>query len=143
MTEDPKRSVRLDWSGDGLRFSGCGTHPATPTIQIDGDNETAPGPMLALLLAAAGCTAADIVLMLEKMRVDLSRLSVDVDGIRRGEDPRRFEGIHLRYHIGGDGLDDAKAQRAVSLSVKKYCSVMHTLAPDVAISYDVEISDDR
>jgi putative redox protein len=99
--------------------------------------------MLALLLAAAGCTAADIVLMLEKMRVDLSRLSVDVDGIRRGEDPRRFEGIHLRYHIGGDGLDDAKAQRAVSLSVKKYCSVMHTLAPDVAISYDVEISDDR
>lgn len=143
MTEDPKRSVRLDWSGDGLRFSGCGTHPATPPIQLDCENETAPGPMLALLLAAAGCTAADVVLMLEKMRVDLSRLSVDVDGVRRGEDPRRFEAIHLRYHIGGDGVDDAKAQRAVSLSVEKYCSVMHTLAPDIAISYDVEISADR
>jgi putative redox protein len=98
--------------------------------------------MLALLLAAAGCTAADVVLTLQKMRVDISRLSVEVDGTRRGEHPRRFEGIHLRYHIGGSGLDDAKAQRAVSLSVEKYCSVMHTLAPDVAISYDVEISDD-
>jgi putative redox protein len=143
VTADPRRSVRLDWTGSGLQFTGSGTHPATPTMEIDGDNATGPGPMLALLLAAAGCTAADVVLMLEKMRVGLVQLSVEVDGMRRDENPRRYETIHFRYRIAGDGIDDAKAQRAVSLSVEKYCSVVHTLASDVAISYDVEISDNR
>ena len=139
MTADPKRSVRLDWAGTGLRFRGGGTHPDTPSIEIDGDNGTAPGPMLTLLLAAAGCTSADVVLILEKMRVQLASLSVEAEGVRRDEDPRRYDAIHFRYRISGEGLDDAKAERAVSLSVEKYCSVMHTLAPDLAISYDVEV----
>ncbi len=140
MTADPKRSVRLDWAGEGLKFRGGGTYPVTPTIEIDGDNGSAPGPMLVLLLAAAGCTAADVVLILEKTRVELSALSVEVDGTRREQDPRRYEAVHFRYRIRGKGLDDAKATRAVSLSVEKYCSVMHTLAPDVKITYDVEVS---
>ena len=139
MTADPKRSVRLDWTGAGLKFRGGGTYPETPAIEIDGDNASGPGPMLALLLAAAGCTSADVVVMLEKMRVDLTDLSVESEGVRRDEEPRRYDAIHFRYRISGEGLDDAKAQRAVGLSVEKYCSVMHTLAPDVAISYDVEI----
>ena len=141
MTADPKRSVRLDWAGTGLKFRGGGTHPETPSIEIDGDNGSAPGPMLTLLLAAAGCTSADIVLILEKMRVQLAGLSVEVEGVRRDDDPRRYDAVHFRYRISGEGLDEAKAQRAVSLSLEKYCSVMHTLAPDVAVSYDVEIGD--
>ncbi len=141
MTADPRRAVRLDWAGEGLKFSGGGTHPATPSIEIDGDNGGAPGPMLTLLLAAAGCTSADVVLILEKMRVQLESLSVEAEGVRRDEDPRRYDAIHFKYRISGEGLDDAKAQRAVSLSVEKYCSVMHTLAPDLAISYDIEVAD--
>ncbi len=131
--------MRLDWAGTGLKFRGGGRHPDTPSIEIDGDNGSAPGPMLTLLLAAAGCTSADVVLILEKMRVQLASLSVEAEGVRRDEDPRRYDAIHFRYRISGEGLDEVKAERAVSLSVEKYCSVMHTLAPDVAISYDVEI----
>ncbi len=139
MTADPKRSVRLDWAGTGLKFRGGGTHPDTPSIEIDGDNGSAPGPMLTLLLAAAGCTSADVVLILEKMQIQLASLSVEAEAVRRDENPRRYDAIHFRYRISGEGLDDAKAQRAVNLSVEKYCSVMHTLAPDLAISYDVEV----
>ena len=139
MTTDPKRAIRLDWAGTGLKFRGGGTHPDTPSIEIDGDNGSAPGPMLTLLLAVAGCTSVDVVLILEKMRVQLASLSVEAEGLRRDEDPRRYDAIHFRYHISGEGLDDAKAQRAVSLSVEKYCSVLYTLAPDLAISYDVEV----
>ncbi len=139
MTADSKRAVRLDWAGTGLKFRGGGTHPDTPSIEIDGTNGSAPGPMLTLLLAAAGCTSADVVLLLEKMRIQLTSLSVEAEGVRRDEDPRRYDAIHFRYRISGEGLDDAKAERAVSLSVEKYCSVMHTLAPDLAISYDVEV----
>ncbi len=124
-----------------MRFRGGGTHPETPPIDIDGDNTTAPGPMLVLLLAMAGCTGSDIVHMLEKMRVELTDLSIEVEGVRRDDDPRRYDAVHLKYRISGRGLDDSKAERAVSLSVEKYCSVMHTLAPDIAVSYAVEIGD--
>ncbi len=82
------------------------------------------------------------MLILKKTRVELSALNVEVDGTRREQDPRRYEAVHFRYRISGKGLDDAKATRAVSLSVEKYCSVMHTLAPDVEITYDVEVSSD-
>ncbi len=141
MTQDPVRSVQLEWTGEAMRFRGGGTCPETPHIEIDGDNATAPGPMLVLLLAMAGCTGADIVHVLEKMRVELTELSIEVEGVRRDEDPRRYDALHLKYRILGRGLDDSKAERAVSLSVDKYCSVMHTLAPDIAVSYAVEAGD--
>jgi len=139
VTAEATRSVRIDWTGDGLKFRGGGTNPATPKIEMDGDNETSPCPMLALLLAAAGCSAADVVLILEKMRVTLADFSVEVEGVRRQDDPRRYDALHLRYRLKGESLDSDKAERAVSLSVTKYCSVLHSLAPDIAVSYDIEL----
>ena len=140
MTSDSTRSVQLEWTGEGVKFRGGGTHPITPPIEIDGDNESGPGPMLTLLLATAGCSAADVVVIMEKMRVKLAHLSVEIDGVRREGDPRRYDALHLRYRMRGDGLDDVKADRAVSLSVEKYCSVLHSLAPDIALSYEIDVT---
>jgi putative redox protein len=63
-----------------------------------------------------------------------------VAGERREQEPRRFTAIHLDYHLAGESLDAAKANRAVSLSVEKYCSVIHSLAPDIAITYAVTLA---
>lgn len=134
--QETKR-VSLNWV-EGLRFSGG--EPAGPSITIDGDNAAAPGPMLSLLLAAASCSGADVVVILGKMRVQLRELRIDVTGQRREQEPRRYIAIHFDYHIGGEGLDHAKASRAVSLSVEKYCSVIHSLAPDIAITYAVSLA---
>lgn len=134
-----ERAARVTWSGAGMQFSGAGTDPASPPVVVDGDGTTGPGPMQMLLIAAAGCMGSDVVLMLAKMRVTLRRCEVDVTGTRRDEDPRRYIAIHFRFALEGDGLDRAKAERAVQLSVEKYCSVMHSLAPDIAISHEIEI----
>jgi len=134
------RAVRLTWSGEGLRFSGGGTEPETPEVAIDGDGVTGPSPMLALLLAAASCSGADVVVMLEKMRVGLRSLTVDVEGTRRDEEPRRYIAVRFHFHISGAGLDMAKAERAVSLSLEKYCSVVHSMAPDISIDHDIELA---
>jgi len=64
---------------------------------------------------------------------------VDATGTRREQEPRRYVAIHLTYQLRGDGLDDAKARRAVSLAVEKYCSVIASLAPDIRVDYDVMI----
>jgi putative redox protein len=133
--QETKKAV-LAWQG-GLRFSGGG--PDGPSTTIDGDNVSAPGPMLTLLLAAGSCSGSDIVVILQKMRVELRELRIDLTGVRREQEPRRYIAIHFDYHLAGEGLDRAKASRAIDLSLEKYCSVVHSLAPDIAITYDLTL----
>ena len=133
------RSIQLSWSGEGLRFSGGGTEPNTPKIELDGDSDAAPSPMHALLLACAGCAGADVVVILRKMKVALRTLSIDVTGTRRADHPKRYTDIHYRFRLSGEGLDRTKAERAVSLSLEKYCSVALSLASDINIDSEIEI----
>jgi putative redox protein len=93
-----------------------------------------------LLVAGATCTAADIVDMLQKMRVDLRGLQIEVQGARRDEHPRRFTAIHFLVQVTGTGADETKVRRAVDLSLEKYCSVMNSLAPDIQVGYDVSLA---
>ncbi len=135
-----RRSIQLDWAGAGLRFSGKGVEPVTPAVVIDGDGNEGPSPMLTLLLAAAACSGSDVVVLLEKMRVRLRSLSIEVYGTRRDEEPRRYVELGFRYRLAGEALDRTKAERAVSLSLDKYCSVVHSLAPDIDVGYDIELA---
>jgi putative redox protein len=135
-----ERAVRLTWSGTGMRFSGEGTDPASPPILVDGDGQTGPGPMQVLLIAAACCSGSDVVSILVKMRVTLRRFAVDVVGTRRDEEPRRYIALRFRFALDGEGLDQAKAERAVGLSLEKYCSVIHSLAPDITISHEIVLA---
>lgn len=133
--QETKRII-LQWE-EGLRFRGGA--PGGALTAIDGDNAAAPGPMLTLLLAVASCSGSDVVAILQKMRVQLRELRIEVAGQRREQQPRRYTSIHLDYRIGGEGLDQAKASRAVDLSVEKYCSVIHSLAPDITITHAVTL----
>jgi putative redox protein len=133
MTAETKH-VSLAWQG-GLVFRGG--EPGGPETTVDGDNAAAPGPMLTLLLSAASCTGADVVVILQKMRVALQEVRIEASGVRREQEPRRYTGIHLEYHLRGDGLDVGKARRAVDLSITKYCSVVSSLAPDIRVTHEV------
>jgi putative redox protein len=135
MARETKHAT-LTWE-QGLRFNG--NEPGGPAITIDGDNVMGPGPMLTLLLAAAACTGSDVVVILGKMRINLRELRIDVAGTRREEEPRRYVAIHLDYRMAGDGIDQEKARRAIDLSLEKYCSVFHSLAPDIAVTYALSV----
>lgn len=130
-------NVSVRWSNQ-LVFEGSGIDQ--PPIVVDGDTQVATSPVQLLLVACASCTGADIVGILEKMRVVLRTLEIDVEGTRREEYPRRFTAIHFRFRAGGEGVDEAKMRRAVDLSLEKYCSVMASLAPDIRVTYDVAIA---
>ena len=135
MTAETKQ-VTLRWQ-ERLVFRGG--EPGGPETTIDGDNAAGPGPMLTLLLAAAACTGADVVAILEKMRVMLRDLRIEASGVRRETEPRRYTAIHLEYHLSGEGLEPAKARRAVDLSITKYCSVIHSLAPDIRVTHGLTL----
>jgi len=136
MTDDQLRNAVVLWEG-GLRFRGGSV--GGPTALIDADGAEAPGPMVTLLLAAAGCSGADIVGILQKMQVNLVELRTEVTGRRAPEHPKRYLTLHFSYRIRGEGLDEAKARRAVDLSHQKYCSVLHSLNSDIAITYDLDL----
>lgn len=135
MSGETKRIV-LDWR-DRLVFRGG--EPGGPATVIDGDNAEAPGPMLTLLLAAAACTGADVVVILQKMRIALHSFRIEASGVRRETEPRRYLGVHFDFQVTGEGLDEAKVRRAVDLSLTKYCSVINSLAPDIAVTYGITL----
>ena len=136
MTAETKR-IALTWER-GLVFRGGA--PGGPEVVIDGDNTTSPGPMLNLLLAAGACSGSDVVVILEKMRVVLRQLRIEVSGLRREQEPRRYTAIHFDFHLAGDGLDETRARRAIDLSLEKYCSVVASLAPDIKITYGLALA---
>jgi putative redox protein len=106
---------------------------------LDADGVEGPSPVVALLAAAGACTGADVVDILRKMRVELRTCRIEVAGERRADHPRRVVRLRFRYVLRGEGLDETKARRAVDLSLQKYCSVVHSLAPDVAIEYELDL----
>jgi putative redox protein len=126
------RHASLTWTS-GLAFTGGAQEG--PSIVIDGDSAQGPSPMITLLLAAAGCSGADVVSILEKMRVGLTGLRIEITGTRREEEPRRYVALHLVFHLAGRDIDETRARRAIDLSLEKYCSVVHSLAKDIAITY--------
>ncbi|MCX8169423.1 MAG: OsmC family protein [Candidatus Methanomethylicia archaeon] len=81
-----------------------------------------PSPMELLLMALAGCTGYDIILILSKMRQKISGLEIKVNGVRRDEDPRIYVDIDLKYIVYGN-VDENKLQEAIRLSMEKYCSI--------------------
>ncbi|HEY7193539.1 MAG TPA: OsmC family protein [Gemmatimonadales bacterium] len=129
--------VSMRWLRD-LQFEGGAT--GHPEILVDGDGKVATSPVELLLFSAATCTASDIVIILQKQRVKLESLEISVHGTRRDTEPRRYTTIAFHVAVRGEGADDVKVRRAVDLSLEKYCSVVASLAPDIAISYDVAIA---
>ncbi len=129
--------VSMRWLHD-LQFEGSGN--GRPRVLVDGDGKAATSPVELLLLSAATCTASDLVIILQKQRVKLESLEISMRGTRRETEPRRYTAIALHVAVRGAGADDVKVRRAVDLSIEKYCSVMASLAPDIAISYDVAIA---
>lgn len=130
--------VEVRWRSD-LVFEGQ-AKGERPAVVVDGDSKVATSPVELLLMAAASCTMADVVIILQKQRVDLRTLDVHVRATRRETDPRRVLALHFDWRIAGEGAEETKARRAIDLSLEKYCSVMTSLAPDIAVTSDVTVA---
>ena len=131
------KTVRLAWLGPGLCYEGSAN--GGPSIVIDGDNERGPSPMDTLLLGAAACMAIDIQGILEKSRVAVESLELDVEGIRAEHHPRRYTHVTFVIKVSGPRPDDDdRVARAVQLSRDKYCSVVHSLRQDIEIETRIE-----
>ncbi len=130
-------SVSISWTGEGLQFKGAVDGGAE--MVFDSDGKLGPSPTNALLGSMAACMGIDVVMILQKSRVPVEALTVDVSGERAETQPRKFESMLLTYRVKGPGAEHQdKVQRAVDLSRDKYCSVLHTLRPDLELEIRIE-----
>ncbi len=96
-------------------------------------------PMQTLLAAMGGCSAIDVISILRKQREELKDIKITVTGEREKDVvPSLYTEVHAHFKLFGN-IDKEKAQKAVSLSVEKYCSVAKTLEKNAKITYSFEI----
>jgi putative redox protein len=133
--------ARVKWEGDA-RFVGeteSGHRVVMDGPPDAGGRDQGPRPMEMILLGLGGCSAFDVVHILQKGRRAVVGCEVAIEAERAVTDPKVFTRIHMHFIVRGDALDRARVERAVSLSAEKYCSVARMLAGTAAITHDAEL----
>ncbi|WP_431856026.1 OsmC family protein [Azospirillum sp.] len=122
-------------SGHVLAMDGA-PDPARPA---QGGQNLAPRPMETVLAGTGGCTAYDVVLILQRGRHDVRGCSVKLTAERADTDPKVFTKIHMHFTVKGDNLPPAAVERAIAMSHEKYCSASIMLAKTAAITTSFEV----
>jgi len=123
---------------EGLTFLGGSS--SGHQIVMDGNaGDKAPSPMEMLLMAAGGCSAAEVVAILQKGRFTVDNCEVKLTSTRCEKPPRLFTRINLHFIVSGSGLTDKALARAVSLAVGKYCPVALMLGKGVTLTHSHEM----
>jgi putative redox protein len=119
--------------------SGSGHFVMMDGAPESGGRNLAARPMELLLIGMGGCSAFDVVMILEKAREKITDCVVELEAERAGEDPKVFTEITLNFIVTGRNLNPVKVERAVSLSAEKYCSASIMLGKTAKISHKVTI----
>ena len=133
----------ITWK-EGIHFEGVS---ADQTVQMDGIPEAGGqalgfSPMRLLLVALGGCTGMDVISVLKKMREDVTFFDIEVNGTRAAEHPKVYTDIEVVYRVRGRNLNRADVEKAVNLSVEKYCSVEGMLKKAVNMTNRIVIEDE-
>lgn len=137
--ESPVTHSHSVWRGGLLFDSGAGER----VHQVDGNSKMAPSPVETLLGSLGCCAGSDVVDILTKQRNAPRKLEVDVTAVRRAEYPRRVMELEVNFLVEGAGLEQAQVERAIALSIEKYCTVAASLAGDIPLTTILTLNGER
>ncbi len=130
-TDDNYKMTATNESGNALQMDGS---------KDIGGEESAFRPMQLLLAGLGGCTSIDVLLILKKQRQSIEFFEVEVNGNRvKVDDYSLFKTIHLTFKVKGD-VKAEKLEKAIQVSLDKYCSVAKTLEPTATITFSTELN---
>jgi putative redox protein len=125
-----------------MQFSGKATSSHSLTMDADdeaGGKNTGFRPMELLLVGFGGCSGMDVISILRKKRQQITGLEINVKGEKRDSAPKVFKEVHIEYVVKGKGVEKEAVERAIALSLEKYCSVGATLARAGTITHSYRI----
>jgi len=134
---------KINWlAGSGMAFmaeTGTGHILNMDGAPEAGGRNLAPRPMELMLAGAGGCTAFDVVLILQRSRQNIIACEVSLQAERAETDPKVFTKINLHFTVKGKDLDPSKVERAINLSHDKYCSATAMLVNTAEITHTFEV----
>ncbi|WP_136482253.1 OsmC family protein [Cognatitamlana onchidii] len=118
--------ITTKWLGN-MRFES--TNPSGHNLFIDaGEENGGKGegyrPKALMLSGLAGCSGLDVAALIKKMKLDVEDFTIEIDANLTEEHPKYYDKVAMHFHFYGNKLNEKKLQRAVDLSVEKYCGVM-------------------
>lgn len=130
--------ITSDWKGE-MAYE---VETVGGKLQLDataGEDGNAKGmtPKYLMLVSLAGCTSMDVTSLLEKMRAQVEDFKVEVEGELTEEHPKYYHTVTLKYIFKGEDLQKDKIEKAVKLSIDKYCGVYEMFRKFADISYDI------
>jgi putative redox protein len=131
----------VKWAG-GLSFLGRGgTNHWVPmdAAKEVGGTAAASSPMELVLVGLGGCTAMDIVSILQKKKIKFDDFWIELDAVKADDYPKVFTQIKLKYVVVGKNVPRDAVERAVRLSEEKYCSVGAMLRKTAKIDYEIDV----
>jgi len=125
-----------------MQFTGKAT--SGHSLILDADDEAGGKnagfrPMELLLVGFGGCSGMDVISILRKKRQQVTGLEINVKGERADSYPKIYKEIHIEYVVKGKGVEKEAVERAISLTLEKYCSVGATLAKAGTIRHSYKI----
>ena len=143
--EITKRKITLNRIDDHMNFEAVGANgkkvlfDAGPKV---GGKDNGVGPMDSLLMAAAACSSIDVVLILKKMKqqIDDYKVEVEAERVPDGE-ASKYKTIHLHFMLTGE-IKEKKLEKAIQMSLDKYCSVSKILACSAEITSSFTLNGD-
>ena len=135
----------INWMPDtGMGFvaeTGSGHFLTMDGAPDGGGRDLAPRPMETVLAGTGGCTAYDVVLILQRGRHDVRGCQVKVTADRAATDPKVFTHIHMHFVVKGKALPQAAVERAIALSHERYCSASIMLSKTATITTSFDLLD--
>ncbi|MBF0592756.1 MAG: OsmC family protein [Nitrospirae bacterium] len=93
-----------------------------------------------LMMSLAACISTDCLMFLQKMKVTITSLKTNITGFKRETPPQHFTGFDIILYIAGKNLTEKKVDRAIDLSITKYCSIYHSLRSDIKLNIKYELT---
>ncbi len=136
--------VELKRVDNAFHFEAVGAAGVPVNIDANSDiggHNAGARPMEMLLMGLGGCSAIDIILILQKQKQEITDFRIHIDGDREPNAvPSVFTNIRIHYALAGPNLSAEKVNRAIALSMDKYCSVSAILNKTATLSYTFSIN---
>lgn len=102
----------------------------------DGGEGEGLRPKALMLSALAGCSGLDVASLIKKMKLEVDDFHIETIANLTDEHPKYYDKVRIEYHFYGSNLNESKLQRAIDLSVEKYCGVMEMFRKFAALEIE-------
>ncbi len=131
--------VRLTREMEFIGTASSGHSLTMDAEDASGGHNSGFRPMELLLVGFGGCTGMDVISILRKKRQEITGLEMNVKGEKAEEYPKIYKKIHIEYVVTGKNVQEEAVERAIDLTLNKYCSVGATLARAGTITHSFRI----